>query len=201
MDVHDKLDELTVLVEEARSMPMSASCIVHRGDVLALLDDVRELLPEEFRHAELLLQDREAVVDEGKREADRMLEDARGESEDLLASARAEADELLTRARAEADRLIEEAQAESARLVDATTVVAEAQRQADEARAAAADDVSTMRRETDEYVERKLEDFEAVLSRTLAVVARGRDKLRDQRAADDDGGVPSVFPDEEQPPG
>ena len=37
MDVHDKLDELIALVENARSMPMSASCIVNRGDVLARL--------------------------------------------------------------------------------------------------------------------------------------------------------------------
>ena len=58
MDVHDKLDELITIVEEARSMPMSASCIINRGEVLALLEEVRALLPEEFRHAQLLLADR-----------------------------------------------------------------------------------------------------------------------------------------------
>ena len=41
MDVHDKLDELTALVESARSMPMSASCIVNRAEVLGLLDEMR----------------------------------------------------------------------------------------------------------------------------------------------------------------
>jgi cell division septum initiation protein DivIVA len=73
VDVHDKLDELTVLVENARSMPMSASCIVNRSEILGLLEELRELLPEEFRHAQLLLTDREAVVDEGRREAERVI--------------------------------------------------------------------------------------------------------------------------------
>jgi hypothetical protein len=61
VDVHEKLDELSRLVEDARSMPMSASCIVNRAELLGLLEEMRELLPEEFRHAQLLLDDREAV--------------------------------------------------------------------------------------------------------------------------------------------
>nr|WP_284290372.1 adenylyltransferase/cytidyltransferase family protein [Angustibacter aerolatus] len=39
VDVHDKLDEITALVEDARAVPMSASAIVHRADLLALLDE------------------------------------------------------------------------------------------------------------------------------------------------------------------
>ena len=111
MDVHDKLDELTALVEAARSMPMSASCILNRTEVLALLDDIRELLPEEFRHAEMLLQDREAVVDEGRRESERLLEDARREQARLvstthvLAAASEEAERIRQAARVEADAM------------------------------------------------------------------------------------------------
>lgn len=95
MDVHDKLDELAAVVENARSMPMSASCVINRGEVLGLLEELRELLPEEFRHAEMLLQDRESVVDEGRREAARIVEAARieqgrlvSETEVLAAAAR-----------------------------------------------------------------------------------------------------------------
>ena len=84
MDVHDKLDELTAVIENARSMPMSASCVVNRGEVLGLLEELRELLPEEFRHAEMLLHDREAVVDEGRREAARIVEEALAEQARLV---------------------------------------------------------------------------------------------------------------------
>lgn len=83
MDVHDKLDELTRLVENARSMPMSASCIVNRGEILGVLEELRELLPEEFRHAQLLLADREAVVDEGRHEAAKIIAAAEVERDRL----------------------------------------------------------------------------------------------------------------------
>ena len=73
MDVHEKLDELAATVEQARSMPMSASCVVNRGEVLGLIEEIRALLPEEFRHAQMLLADRESVVDEGRREAQRLI--------------------------------------------------------------------------------------------------------------------------------
>jgi hypothetical protein len=79
VDVHDKLDELIGIVENARSMPMSASCILNRGEVLGLLEEMRGLLPEEFRHAQMLLADRESVVDEGRREAARIIDRAEQE--------------------------------------------------------------------------------------------------------------------------
>jgi len=100
VDVHDKLDELTAVVENARSMPMSASCVINRGEVLGLLEEVRELLPEEFRHAEMLLQDREAVVDEGRREAARIVEAAQGEQARLVSDT-----EVLAAAQREAEQV------------------------------------------------------------------------------------------------
>ena len=100
MDVHDKLNELTTVVENARSMPMSASCVINRGEVLGLLEELRELLPEEFRHAEMLLTDREAVVDEGHREATRIIEAAHAEQARLVSDS-----EVLVAAEREAQRL------------------------------------------------------------------------------------------------
>lgn len=104
MDVHDKLDELIRIVEDARSMPMSASCIVNRGEVLGLLEEVRGLLPEEFRHAQMLLADRESVVDEGRREAARLISQAEQERLSLTAETEvvAEAERQAARIRHEA---------------------------------------------------------------------------------------------------
>jgi hypothetical protein len=109
VDVHDKLDELTAVVENARSMPMSASCVVNRVEVLGLLEELRELLPEEFRHASMLLEDREAVVDEGRREAARLVEQALVEQGRLVSES-----EVLARAAREAQQVLADA-AEEAR--------------------------------------------------------------------------------------
>lgn len=39
--VFEALDELIAIVEEARSVPMTAGCVVPRGDVLELLGDLK----------------------------------------------------------------------------------------------------------------------------------------------------------------
>lgn len=115
MDVHDKLDEITRYLEDARAMPMSASALVNRAELLGLLDDLRELLPEELHHADLLLSDREAVVEQGRSEADELLATARTEHDrlvedaEVVRSARERAAQVLAQAQAEATRLLSEA--------------------------------------------------------------------------------------------
>jgi len=84
VDVHEKLNELAALVETARAMPMSASCMINRADTLALIDEIRELLPEELRYAELLLADRESVIADGRQEALKIIESARAERAKLV---------------------------------------------------------------------------------------------------------------------
>ena len=105
MDVHDKIDELAAMVENARAMPMSASCIVNRAEMLALIDELRELLPEEFHHATVLLSDREAVVAEGRLDAQRVVEEAYRERERMLSQ---------TEIVAEAGRVAEQVKAAAA---------------------------------------------------------------------------------------
>jgi cell division septum initiation protein DivIVA len=111
VDVHAKLDELTALVETARAMPMSASCIVSRVEVLEKLEELRKLLPGELTTAQQILDERGAVVAEGRAEADRLVEAAKAERSRLVAKtevmreAQREAAELLESARSDAERM------------------------------------------------------------------------------------------------
>lgn len=145
MNVHDRLDELTEMITAARAMPMSASCIVNRGEVLDILEDIRASLPQEIVEADRLLDDREQVL--------------------------ADAD-------AEAERIMEQARAEAAVLITQEWVYAAAVRESELLRQDAEDDAARMRQEVDDYVDAKLAGFEIALNKTLAAVARGRDKLR-----------------------
>lgn len=84
MDVDQRLEDLAILVEEAKSVPLSASCMVNRAQVLDLIEDIREALPESLSDADQLLAEREAVVSEGRIEADRLIEQARAEQVRML---------------------------------------------------------------------------------------------------------------------
>ena len=111
MDVHAKLDELTAMIEGARSMPMSASCIINRSEALERLEELRKLLPGELTTAQQILDERGAVVAEGRAEAERIIEAARGERAKLIArtevvrDASREAEAVMTAARADAERM------------------------------------------------------------------------------------------------
>lgn len=145
MDPLDRLDEIAALVEGARSMPMSASCIVNREELLDLLDGLRTDLPTEVRKARALLDERDEIVAAGHREAERVVTGGLAEHRRLVSEA-----DITVAAEHEATALLAEARAEAVRL----------------------------RTEADDYVDAKLAEFEKVLSRTLATVERGRDRLR-----------------------
>ncbi len=107
MDVHEKLDEITSLVEQARAMPMSASCIVNRPELLTLLEELRALLPQEIDLAEQLLAGRDQVVEEGRSEADRIIAAAQDERMRLVSET-----EVFAQAQHEAARIVAEANAD-----------------------------------------------------------------------------------------
>ncbi|MCU1594778.1 MAG: uncharacterized protein JWO12_2170 [Frankiales bacterium] len=105
-EVHAKLSETVALVEGARAMPMSASCVVNRSELLDLLADLEGLLPETISRAQEVLGDKQGVVDEGRRQAEQIIAAAKVERRRLL-----EATDVYADAAAEADRLLDEAKA------------------------------------------------------------------------------------------
>ena len=114
MDVDAKLDELRRTIEQARSMPMSASAVVNRGEVLELIDDIRSAMAVAFTDSDRVMADRASVVDEGRREADQIVADARNERERIISDtdvykvAKRQADDVLEKARAESEELRKE---------------------------------------------------------------------------------------------
>lgn len=111
MELKDKLDEIVAQIESARAMPMSASCIVNRSQLLGMLDEMRDLIPAEVQRAESLLHERDDVVESGRREA-----------EDIIAEAHAERARLVTEtevqreALAESERVLIEADTEARKM-------------------------------------------------------------------------------------
>ena len=51
MDSIEKLNAAITLIEEARGVPLSASCVVHRGEILEILDGARVALPTDLDQA------------------------------------------------------------------------------------------------------------------------------------------------------
>ncbi|HEY5820371.1 MAG TPA: hypothetical protein VIT20_00255 [Propionibacteriaceae bacterium] len=73
----EKLEHLRELILNARAMPMSASCVINRGEVLKAIDDVIGNLPDEIAGAQQVIDKANNKIAEGEAEAGRILAEAR----------------------------------------------------------------------------------------------------------------------------
>ncbi|OLB78876.1 MAG: hypothetical protein AUI14_11865 [Actinobacteria bacterium 13_2_20CM_2_71_6] len=144
MDPLDRIDEIIALVEGARSVPMSRNCMLDRGELIGLLDQLRHDLPTELRRATALLDERDKILDAGRHEA---------------------------------ERIITEGEAEHARLVSVNEVTVSAEHEAARIVGEARGEAQRLREEVDDYVDTALANFEQFLTRSLASIERGRDKM------------------------
>jgi vacuolar-type H+-ATPase subunit H len=109
MDSIEKLNTAITMIEEARGVPLSASCVVHRGEMLEILQSARDFLPVDFLTAESILQDRDQIIDEGRSSAEAMIATTREdvsrmiEQTSIVQAARDEAQRILVDARAIAE--------------------------------------------------------------------------------------------------
>ncbi|MFD3498223.1 cell division initiation protein [Streptomyces sp. NPDC058676] len=216
MDVQKKLDEIVASVSGARSMPMSASCVVNRAELLSMLEELRQALPGSLAQAQELIGDREQMVEQARQEAERIIGQAHAERGSLISDT-----EVARRSQAEADRILAEARKEAedvraeaddyvdSKLANFEVVLTKTlgsvgrgrekllgtgpgideQGYEDEDAPERSHDPETLRRTADEYVDVKLGAFEAVLAKTLEAVGRGRQKLHGRIASDDLGAL------------
>jgi vacuolar-type H+-ATPase subunit H len=110
MDSVEKLTAAITLVEEARGVPLSASCVVHRAEMLEILDEARESLPTDFESARKIIDTREAIIEEARVSAEQMIAIAREdvaqmvEKTSIVQIARDEARKILDDARETAEQ-------------------------------------------------------------------------------------------------
>jgi hypothetical protein len=175
MDLAGRLQQLEEMVRDAKSMPLSSSALLNRDEVLDMLREMQESLPEEIKQARWIVKDREELLGKARQEAERIVDQAR---EDQLRMARKE--EVVHRAEEEADR-----------------IVAEAEQQALDARAEAERYVDAKLAQFEIALRRILEESQATsraLAKTLDQVEVGRDRLRapDRKSEQEFGSDPEA---------
>lgn len=106
-----QLAQLRAMVTKARAMPMSASCVIHRGDALSLIDAIAAALPDELGRAQTVLDGSQAEVSRAREEGHKIVAAARDEAAEL-----ARHSSVMEQARQQADALLAEARTEAAEL-------------------------------------------------------------------------------------
>jgi vacuolar-type H+-ATPase subunit H len=110
MTVVERIQSAITTVEEARGVPLSASCVVHRGELLEILDQARAAFPADLAEAQEIIANRETILEEARVSADRLISHAREE-----VSLMVEQTEIVAAAKREAQRIRAEVQEEATR--------------------------------------------------------------------------------------
>ena len=200
------LDQIEDLVESARSIPLSASIMVNKAEILDLLDQAREALPEDLVAADAVVADADAVLvradsaaeqaiaeantrasstlEAAKTKADQIVSAAREEAERTTSRADAEAEATLAQARADAEATLADAQAQADRLVSTENIVRMAEDRAREIVADARREEANLREGADDYVAQSLGELAGLISDLQRRTDAGRRTIAERRGVD-----------------
>jgi len=83
-ETEEVLLQLRDIVEAARPVPLSASSMISKDEVLELVDEALAQLPEELRAARWLLKEREEFLARTRHDADEIIAQARARAERMV---------------------------------------------------------------------------------------------------------------------
>lgn len=102
-NTEDIIGALYDLVQDARSMPLAADkCILERDKVLDMLDEIIAQLPGELKQSRTIVESRNELISQARREAEGILRDAQEKAKQMItkeaiyAEAKKRSEELVT---------------------------------------------------------------------------------------------------------
>ena len=81
----DIIGALYDMVQDARSMPLAADkCILERDKVLDMLDEIIAQLPGEIKQSRTIVESRNELISQARREADAILREAQEKAKQMI---------------------------------------------------------------------------------------------------------------------
>ena len=77
MDIMALIDRIEEIVDNGRSMPFSSAKMVDPDKVYEIIDEIRAQFPDELKQARWIVKERQEMLEEAEKEANRVLEEAR----------------------------------------------------------------------------------------------------------------------------
>jgi len=102
----DIIGTLYDMVQDARSMPLAADkCILERDRVLDLLDEIISQLPAEIKQSRTIVESRNELISQARREAEGILRQAHDQANELVAK-----EEIYKEAKKRSEELVTQTQ-------------------------------------------------------------------------------------------
>jgi len=83
-DISLLIDRLEELVSDSKRMPLGSGCVVDRDELLAVIDQMRVAIPQQFAEAQRVQQEREQILALASQEAQMIVERAREQAQQAV---------------------------------------------------------------------------------------------------------------------
>ncbi len=83
MDIMALIDRIEELVESGRSVPFSSNKMVDPDKIFEIVDEIRAQFPDELKQARWIVKERQEMLEEAEKEANRVLEEARDRAQTI----------------------------------------------------------------------------------------------------------------------
>ena len=84
MDALELIEKMEEIITKSKKIPFSSNFIINENDIFEILDELKSVIPEEFKQARWIVRERENMLEEAKRQAMRILKEAEEKSEILI---------------------------------------------------------------------------------------------------------------------
>ncbi len=103
--IEELLDELTERIEQSKPvLGNSQKRQIEIGPIFEILDEIRDILPEELRQARIIVRDRQGMIEAAEIDANRILEDAERQADQIASE-----QEFVRIAEQKADGIVDDA--------------------------------------------------------------------------------------------
>ena len=111
-NTEDIIGTLYDMVQDARSMPLAADkCILERDRVLDLLDEIISQLPAEIKQSRTIVESRNELISQARREAEAILRQAQEQANELVSK-----EEIYKEAKKRSEELVAQTQGQISQL-------------------------------------------------------------------------------------
>ena len=84
--IEDIISALYDMVQDARALPLGADkCILERDKVLDMLDEIISQLPSELKQARTIVESRNELIGQARREAENLIRQAQEKADEMIA--------------------------------------------------------------------------------------------------------------------
>jgi cell division septum initiation protein DivIVA len=104
MDIMALIDRIEEALDAARSLPLTRGRLVDVEKVYEIIDEIRANFPDELKQARWIVKERQEMLEEAEKEANRVLEEARDRADAMAAE-----QEVVRRANEQAAAILDSA--------------------------------------------------------------------------------------------